>query len=88
MNDTQIVEVLLELLETSGVEVRHASLEGRGGGICSVGDRRVFFVDTQSPIVEQRAVCAAAVAEVVDLEHVYVRPQVRDFIESDSSEDW
>jgi hypothetical protein len=88
MNDAEIVEALLELLETNGVEVRRTSLEGRGGGLCSIGGQRVLFVDTQSPVAEQRDVCASAVAEIIDVERVYVRPQVRDFIECSRQDDW
>jgi hypothetical protein len=42
----------------------------------------LFFVDTDAPSAEVSALCAAAVAKIVDIEKLYIRPQVRQFIET------
>lgn len=82
MNQQQILEELLALLEANKVRVRREPLGGAGGGLCAVKGEQIFFVDTQAPSVEVIAACAEAVAKVVDIEKVYIKPEVREFIEN------
>ena len=82
MNEQRILEELLSLLEANGVTVRNEPLGGSGGGLCTVKGRHLFFVDTDAPSAEVSALCAAAVAKIVDIEKLYIRPQVRQFIET------
>lgn len=81
MNQQQILDELLALLERKGVTVRTEPLGGSGGGLCTLKDQKFFFVDTQAPSAEVAAHCAQAVSKVVDTEKVYIRPEVRLFIE-------
>ena len=81
MEDAEITEALLEMLEASGLTVRQEPMGGDGGGLCHLAGQPIFFVDTDAPSAEQCALCAAAVAERIDTERVYLRPQVRDIIE-------
>jgi len=85
MNQQRILEELLELLEANGVTIRNEPLGGSGGGLCTVKGRQIFFVDTQAPSADVAALCAAAVARVVDIEKLYIRPQIRQFIETHSN---
>ena len=80
-----MLDELLGLLEANDVEVRREPLAGSGGGLCTVKGEQFFFVDTQTTSAEMAATCAEAVGRVVDIESVYVRPQVRQFIESHSN---
>ncbi len=82
MNEQMILEELLELLEASGVAIRNEALGGGGGGLCTVKGQRIFFVDTQASPAEVGAICAEAVPKVVDIEKVYIKPEVRQFIEN------
>jgi len=82
MNEQRILEELLALLEAKGVTIRNEPLGGSGGGLCTVKGERIFFVDTQSTSGESAALCAEAVSKVVDVEKVYLRPEVRQFIEN------
>ena len=82
MNEQMILQELLALLEANGITVRNEPLGGSGGGLCTIKGERIFFVDTQAPSVAVAAVCAEAVAQVVDIEQIYIRPQVRQFIEA------
>ena len=82
MNEQRILEELLALLEANGVAIRNEPLGGSGGGLCTVKGRQIFFVDTQAQSAEVAALCAAAVARVTDIEKLYIRPQIRQFIES------
>jgi hypothetical protein len=85
MNKQRILEELLALLEANGVTVRNEPLGGSGGGLCTVKGRSIFFVDTQASSAESAAVCAEAVSKVVDIEKIYIKPEVRQFIENHSN---
>jgi hypothetical protein len=84
MNEQRILEELLALLEANGVAIRNEPLGGSGGGLCIVKGKQIFFVDTQAPSSDVAVLCATAVARVVDIEKLYIRPQVRQLIEAHS----
>ena len=81
MNEQRIVAELLEMLEANGVAIRTDALGGSGGGLCRLAGRPVFFHDTDAEAGEVAVACAEAVAKVVDIETVYLRPDVRQFID-------
>ncbi len=81
MNEQQILEELLELLAQNNVTIRRESLGGGGGGFCAIKGESIFFVDTQSSSTEIAVMCAEAIIKLVDIESVYIRPEVRQFIE-------
>lgn len=82
MDNQSILDELLALLEQSGVNIRTDALGGGGGGLCKIKDKFIFFVDTQSSVIENAEHCARAVADLVKIETVYIRPEVREFIEN------
>jgi len=82
MNEQRILEELLALLEANNVVIRDEPLGGNGGGLCSMKGRQIFFVDTQAPSAVVAVMCAQAVPKVVDIEQIYIKPEVRQFIES------
>jgi len=82
VNEQRILEELLALLEANNVTIRNEPLGGSGGGLCTIKGEALFFVDTQAPSAESAALCAEAVAKMVDIEKVYIRPEVRQFIEN------
>lgn len=86
MNEQNILEELLVLLEANGVTIRNEPLGGSGGGLCSIKGQHIFFVDAQASSAVSAAMCAEAVSKVVDVEQIYVKPQVRQFIEDNSSQ--
>ncbi|MHC4763363.1 MAG: hypothetical protein ACYS71_08370 [Planctomycetota bacterium] len=81
MNQQRILEELLALLETSSVTIRQEPLGGSGGGLCTVKGEEVLFIDTEAPSAEMAAICAEAASKVIDIEKVYIKPQVRELIE-------
>jgi hypothetical protein len=81
MNSAQILEELLGLFEAGGVALRQEPLGGSGGGLCSVKGQWILFVDTQAPSEVMAQVCAEAVPQVIDIEQIYIKPEVREFIE-------
>jgi len=82
MNSQEILGQLLTLLEQSGIELRTEPLGGAGGGLCSVKGKNIFFLDTQAPTAESASACAQAVGRLVDIESVYIRPEIRQYIEA------
>ena len=82
MNDQQILDELVALLEATGVKLRSEPLGGEGGGLCTVRGEQVFFLDSQAFSVETAARCARALVELVDIETLYIRPEVRRFVEA------
>lgn len=85
MNEQAILEELLALLEASKVKIRSEPLGGSDGGLCSIKGEQIFFVDTQASTADVAALCAEAVKKVVDIEKVFIKPQVRQFIENNRS---
>jgi hypothetical protein len=82
MNEQRILEELLELLKANGVAIRREPLGGSGGGVCTVKGQTIFFLDTQAPSAEVAVLCAEAVHKVVDVEKIYIKPEVRQLIEN------
>lgn len=85
MNEQNILEELLAVLEANGVKVRTEPLGGNGGGLCFIKGEKFFFVDTQAAAAESAAICAQAVSELVDTDSIYLKPQIREFIEKNTA---
>lgn len=84
MNDQRILEELLGILEANNVIIRDEPLGGSGGGLCTIKGQRIFFVDTQAPSALVAAICAEAMPKLVDIEQIFIKPEVRQFIENHS----
>ncbi len=84
MNEQRILEELLALLEANGVAIRKEPLGGSGGGLCTVKGQSIFFVDTQAPSAEVAAKGSEAVSKTINIEQIYIKPEIRQFIENNS----
>jgi hypothetical protein len=82
MNSQAVLQQLLSVLEDNGVQVRSEPLGGAGGGLCNVKGKNIFFLDTQAPTAESATLCAQAVGRLVDIESIYLRPEIRQYIEA------
>jgi hypothetical protein len=80
MNSQAMLQQLLSILEENGVQVRSEPLGGAGGGLCSIKGKNIFFLDTQAPTAEVATLCAQAVGRLVDIESIYIRPEIRQYI--------
>lgn len=72
------------LLEAKNVAIRNEPLGGSGGGLCKIKGQDIFFVDTEASFAENTSLCAEAVTKLVDIEKIYIRPEIRQFIQSQS----
>ena len=86
MNEQSILDELLALLEANGVTIRNEPLGGSGGGLCTIKGERIFFADTQASSIVSAAICAEAVSKVVDVEQIFIKPLIRQFIENNSNQ--
>jgi len=82
MTEQAILEELLSLLEANRVKIRSEPLGGRGGGLAMMKGQNIFFVDTEAPSAEVATLCAEAVTKLMNIDTIYLRPEVRQFIES------
>ena len=85
MEEYRILEELVTLLETAGVNIRREPLGGSGGGLCTVKGKQIFFLDTEANSTDMAAICVQAIEKVVEIENIYIRPIVRQFIEEHRS---
>ena len=76
-----ILEELLLVLGQNNIEIRREAMGGGGGGLCKIRDKTIFFVDTDAYSADMAGVCAQALLGKVDIESIYLKPQIRDFIE-------
>ena len=82
MDHQDIINHLLKLLKEHGVTVRQDAMGGGGGGICDIKDKKIFFYDTDSSSFDMAVSCARAAKQIIpDLESIYIKPAVRDFID-------
>lgn len=86
MNEQRILEELLALLDANDVTIRNEPLGGSGGGLCTVRGRSTFFVDTHASTSDVATMCAQALPKITDIETIYIRPEVRQFIENRNNE--
>ena len=85
MDQQQVIDDLLELLSNQQVEIRREPMGGSGGGLCHLQEKNIFFLDTEANPVETTEQCAEAVKRLIDIDIIYLRPQVRLVLERDSA---
>ena len=73
---------LLRLAEQLQITVRHVRLGGSGGGLAQFKGKRQLFIDLDAAPEEQLEQTAKGMAGVEELVKVYVRPDVRELLET------
>ena len=82
MDEHHILKALTDILEANRVKIREELLEDGPGGLCRIGKESILFLDSRAQPEDQAEACAAALAEVVDIDNIYLLPDVREFVES------
>jgi hypothetical protein len=86
-DDQNLLRLLEEYVARCGLELRSEPLANAEdstnprGGMCTINDKRVVFVDSRAPIPERIAALAGALASL-DLGDVFLPPLVRRAIEA------
>lgn len=92
MGPEVVVRELLNVAERAGIAVRIEPLdpdvfERRRGGICRIEGVRTILVDSAASIEEKISVLLRALAKV-ELDAVYMLPELRNRIESQKLHSW
>jgi hypothetical protein len=83
MNETNLLQELEALAEELAIEVRYDTLEGTGG-LCRYGGKTYLILSRELNNAEKLRVFARAFSRL-SLDAIFVRPQVREFIETHAS---
>ncbi|NOT00213.1 MAG: hypothetical protein HOP29_06255 [Phycisphaerales bacterium] len=75
------LSTLLEVAESLGIEVRHASLEGRGGGLCRIKGKRVLFVDLECDRATRYHAVLHEISQLPEIDDVFLGPELREDID-------
>jgi hypothetical protein len=79
MRESELLEALEDLARKLNIRVRRESFRG-DGGLCRLGEQQWIILNRARMPGEQVQTLAESLA-VVDLDGVFVQPQVRDLIE-------
>ena len=60
------------------IEVRRAPLGGEGGGLCSIKDRQILYLDTSADALTQVEKCIADLSNLPEIDNVQIAPILRD----------
>lgn len=85
MDNKSILDDLFDVLESNNVKIRKDALGGGASGLCKIKGKHVFFADMDSGSYEIAVSCAKALAQIVDIESIYIKPEVRSFIEQNTA---
>ena len=85
MKIKEIYAELIEAAKRAGVKVR-SEKGGFRGGACVVNDRKLIVLNSAKPLETRTRVLAACVKNF-ELDDVFLKPAVRDFMESEILED-
>jgi len=82
MHIYNILDDLIALLDAHGVKIRMESLDESPGGLCRLHETKILFLDKNAGADNQVQLCAGAVIKLVDIETVYLKPEVRQLLEN------
>lgn len=85
MDEAVLFAHLEELAEKLGIEIRCEDLEGEtpfpAGGLCRIHNKQFIIVPTRTGIRAKNRILARALSRF-DLDGIYLKPALRDFLES------
>ena len=87
MDNRAILDELLNILSGHQVHIRTESMGGCGTALCKLRDKYVFFNDTDAAVGDSAAICADAVNRLINVEDIYLRPEIRDFLEKNQPDE-
>lgn len=74
------IEQICKVMTRLDVDVRFENLGGMGGGMCRIKGRRLMILDLDSDELSRLDVAVAAMAELPELEGLYLPPAIREQI--------
>lgn len=85
LSENTLLEELVGLLETHGVKVRRESITDSTGGLCKINGEPILFLNIHAHASELADMCADALRTVADIDTMYLRPDIRQFIDNRKS---
>ncbi len=82
MKPKEMHKELLEIAKTLGVKVRKGDGKFRSG-LCMVNDLPVIVINKTTPVEGAVSVIAKGLGSL-DIDNIFIKPAVRDFIEGES----
>jgi hypothetical protein len=86
MDDRSLIDLLEELAEEFGVKIRYEAIRQDedavhvAGGLCVLKGEYVVIVNSRTPVKERIHTLATALKHF-DLDQVYLRPALREFLD-------
>ena len=77
---------LVSLIERQGVHTRFVHLGGRGGGLCAIGERQMFFIDEDADQSTQLEAAIRALAALDVARAMFLPPAIREAVDRWASE--
>ena len=81
METSALLRELENLAAELDVDVRFEDLDEASGGLCTYGGKTCLLINSQLSPPERVALIAAELASL-PTDHIFVRPQVRELLES------
>lgn len=85
MDNTAILSHLEALAESMDIQIRYERLESETsfstGGLCRIRDKQVIIVNESASLSEKARTLARALKRF-DLSRMYIKPALRDFLET------
>lgn len=82
MDTHKILDDLIALLDSHGVKIRMEYLDESPGGLCRLHETNILFLDKNAGADHQIQICAGAILKLIDIATVYLKPEVRNLLES------
>ena len=81
MESANQLGVFLNLFERLDVEVRHEHLGGSGCNFCALKGKQIVFIDMDADVATRLDGCAAAIAQIPQIDVTFVPPEIRERID-------
>lgn len=81
MDSAHQLGVYYDLFEKFGVEMRSEHLGGDGCNLCALKGKRIMFIDLDADVATRLDCCASALAQLPQIDEVFIPPEIRELID-------
>lgn len=75
------IDLIVDILDRLGIDVRREKMGGDGGGLCQLGGRWVMFIDEDADAATRISRCVVGLAGLPEIESMFLPPGLRDQID-------
>lgn len=84
MEEASLLEVVTELIQRLGVDIRREHLGGDGGNLCQIRGKKILFDDLDADIATRLDRCVNALADLPEATSIYIPPEIRERLEREA----